>query len=183
MSEDKARAGMAALSVRIMSMALVHEQLYQSESLSRINYQGYLETLIAHLHSSYDPHRDIRISVFANGVEMSLDHAIPCGFLITELVTNALKYAFPEGWVPETGSCEIAVSAEWDGTSYTLTVADNGVGLPDDLEWTNTKTLGLLLIKMLGQHQLQGQVELDHTAGTTFRLRFAPRYDRMGQYL
>jgi two-component sensor histidine kinase len=55
-----------------------------------------------------------------------------------------------------------------------LAVADNGVGLPAGLDWTNTKTLGLALVKMLGQHQLQGRIELDRTNGTTFRLRFAP---------
>jgi two-component sensor histidine kinase len=64
------------------------------------------------------------------------------------------------------------MSPECDGAAYTLTVADNGVGLPADLDWTNTKTLGLLLVKMLGEHQLQGKIELDCTSGTTFRLRF-----------
>ncbi len=95
--------------------------------------------------------------------------------MITELVTNAFKYAFPEGR-PRTVAlrCEIAVSAEWDGVTYTLAVADNGVGLPADLDWTKTKTLGLVLVKMLGQHQLQGKIEVDCTGGTTFRLRFAP---------
>ena len=113
---------------------------------------------------------------------MGLDNAIPCGLLITELVTNAFKYAFPAG-MPCTeagaGSCEIAVSMQWDGAAYTLVVADNGVGLPAGLDWTKTKTLGLVLVKMLGQHQLQGQVELDCTCGTTFRLRFVPPIARI----
>ena len=107
---------------------------------------------------------------------MGLDNAVPCGLFITELTTNAYKYAFPAGRPrPGTGGCEIAVSAAWDGATYTLTVADNGVGLPEDLDWTNTKTLGLLLVKMLGQHQLQGTIEVDRTLGTTFRLQFTPK--------
>lgn len=107
---------------------------------------------------------------------MALDSAIPCGLFITELVTNAFKYAFPEGR-PRcgAGSCEIAVSVEWHDTVYTLTVADNGVGLPADEELQITKTLGLTLVKMLGQHQLQGKIEVDRSCGTTFRLRFSPK--------
>jgi two-component sensor histidine kinase len=108
------------------------------------------------------------------GVMMGLDIAVPCGLLITELVTNAFKYAFPAGRQPEAG-CKIDVSAKWDGSAYTLAVADNGVGLPAGLDWTNAKTLGLALVKLIGEHQLQGRIELDRTGGTTFRLRFAPR--------
>jgi two-component sensor histidine kinase len=176
LNDEPARTALAELSARIRSMALVHEQLYQSEDFSRIDFQDYLEALIAHLRSSYEQSGDIHVSVAAAGVEMDLDSAVPCGLLITELVTNALKYAFPAGRPrPGTGGCEIAVSAEWDDTAYTLTVADNGVGLPADHNWANTKTLGLLLVKMLGQHQLQGRIELDRTGGTSFRLRFTPK--------
>jgi two-component sensor histidine kinase len=104
---------------------------------------------------------------------MGLDIAVPCGLLISELVTNAIKYAFPADRPrSETIGYEIAVSMECDGAAYVLTVADNGVGLPADLDWTNTKTLGLKMVKMLGEHQLQGRIELDCTSGTKFRLRF-----------
>ena len=173
------------LSDRIRSMALVHEQLYQSEDFYRIDFQDYLEALLAHLCSSYERSGAIHVNVAAAGVEMSLDSAVPCGVLITELVTNAFKYAFPEGRPrPGADGCEISVSAEWDGASYTLVVTDNGVGLPVDLDWSKTKTMGLLLVRMLGQHQLQGRVELDRTGGTTFRLRFAPRdtHRRLGSW-
>jgi two-component sensor histidine kinase len=176
LDNQAARTALAELSARIRSMALVHEQLYQSENLSRIDFQSYLESLISHLRSSYERFGGIHVSVAAEGVEMGLDNAVPCGLLITELITNAYKYAFPAGRPrPGTGGCEIAVSAAWDGATYTLTVADNGVGLPKDLDWTNTKTLGLLLVKMLGQHQLQGTIEVDRTLGTTFRLQFTPK--------
>jgi two-component sensor histidine kinase len=176
LDNQAARTALAELSARIRSMALVHEQLYQSENLSRIDFQSYLESLISHLRSSYERFGGIHVSVAAEGVEMGLDNAVPCGLLITELITNAYKYAFPAGRPrPGTGGCEIAVSAAWDGATYTLTVADNGVGLPEDLDWTNTKTLGLLLVKMLGQHQLQGTIEVDRTLGTTFRLQFTPK--------
>ena len=175
MENEPARNAMMELSDRIRSMALVHEQLYGSEDLSRIDFQNYLNTLTANLRSSYQRFGDIHVSVDAAGVTMGLDNAVPCGLFITELVTNAFKYAFPADRPrPGNGGCEIAVSAKWDGAAYTLTVADNGVGLPAGLDWTKTKTMGLLLVKMLGQHQLQGQVKLDCTSGTRFQLRFEP---------
>ncbi|MEI6810274.1 MAG: histidine kinase dimerization/phosphoacceptor domain -containing protein [bacterium] len=179
-NDEQTRASMTELSNRIRSMSLVHEQLYQSENFARIDLQCYLDSLTAHLHSSYQSSRNIPVSVAASGIKMGIDSAVPCGLLITELVTNALKYAFPEGQTC-TGAvgCEIAVSAAWDGAAYTLTVADNGVGLPADLDWTKTRTMGLLLVKMLGQHQLRGKIEVDCTSGTTFRLRFAPQIARI----
>jgi two-component sensor histidine kinase len=171
--DEPARAAMAELSNRIRSMSLIHEQLYQSEDFSRIDFQDYLESLVNHLHLSYQRSGNIHVSVAAKGVKMALDNAVPCGLLITELVTNAFKYAFPASLpCSGAGGCEIAVSAKCYGATYTLIVADNGVGLPAGLDWTNTKTMGLLLVKMLGEHQLQGRIEVDCTNGTTFRLRF-----------
>jgi len=174
-SDESARASMMELSNRIRSMALVHEQLYQSNDFSQIDFQDYLETLCVHLRSSYHLSGDISVSVSAVGVMMGLDIAVPCGLLITELVTNSFKHGFPASrsrtWA---GGCKIDVSAQWDGIAYTLAVADNGVGLPAGLDWSNTKTMGLVLVKMLGQHQLHGRIEVDCTGGTMFRLRFAP---------
>jgi len=174
LENEPTRIALAELGARIKSMAMIHEQLYQSKVFSRIDFQIYLEELCAYLRSSYYISGDISVSVSAVGVVMSLDIAVPCGLLITELVTNAFKYAFPAGRQPEAG-CKINISAQWDGVAYTLAVADNGVGLPAGLDWSNTKTMGLVLVKMLGQHQLQGRIEVDCTGGTTFRLKFANR--------
>ena len=175
-NDEQTRTAMKELSNRIRSMLLVHEQLYRSENFARIDFQDYLNVLTAHLRSSYQSSRNIHVSVAASGIKMGLDSAVPCGLLITELVNNAFKYAFPAGQTCSGASgCEIAVSAEWDGAAYTLTVSDNGVGLPDGLDWTKTKTMGLVLVKMLGQHQLQGKIEVDYTGGTRFRLRFVPK--------
>lgn len=175
LANESARTAMTELSARIRSMSLVHEQLYQSDNLARINFQEYLETLISHLRLSYDQTGDIQVSVAATGVTMGLDNAVPCGLLVTELTTNAFKYAFPGGLGAGADRCEIAVSATWDGTAYRLEVADNGVGLPEDFDWKTTETLGLTLVGMLGEHQLQGKVELDRSKGTRFRLGFEPK--------
>lgn len=177
---------LAELRDRIRSMALVHQQLYQSDNYSRIDFQDYLDALIGHLHSAYDNRGDIQVGIAASGVEMGLDSAVPCGLLITELVTNAFKYAFPEGRPrSEAGTCQITISAAWDGTTYFLEVADNGVGLPAEIDWATSETMGLLLVRMLGRHQLQGQIEVDRSNGTAFRLQFAPRaeVERLGESL
>jgi PAS domain S-box-containing protein len=176
LADVPARACLADLSARIRSMALVHEQLYRSENFARIDFKGYLESLIAHLRSSYERSRNITVRVAGMRVFMGLDNAVPCGLFVTELVTNAFKYAFPEGRCrPGAVSCEIVVSVGWDGDTYLLEVADNGVGLPAGVDWMNTKTLGLVLVRMFGQHQLQGRIELDQDGGTAFRLRFSPK--------
>jgi two-component sensor histidine kinase len=176
LADDAAGTALEELSTRIKSMALVHEQLYQSGNLARVNFQGYLETLVAHLRWAYEKSGGIQVSIAAEGVTMGLDYAVPCGLLITELVTNTFKYAFPDGQArPGATSCQLAVAVSWDGAAYSLTVADNGVGLPAGLGWATTKTLGLTLVGMLGQHQLQGTIDLDLSGGTMFRLRFAPK--------
>jgi len=166
---------LAELGNRIRSMALVHEKLYQSDNLNRIDFHEYLQTLVAHLRHAFDPQGAIRIEVAAPGIFMDLDSAIPCGLIVSELVINALKYAFPSSQRQEASTCEISVTAASDGELYALTVADNGVGLPAGLDWATTRTLGLRLVRMLGQHQLGGQLELHGAHGTCFSLRFGSK--------
>ncbi|MBS1248372.1 MAG: hypothetical protein H6R48_1161, partial [Proteobacteria bacterium] len=167
---------LAELRNRIKSMALIHEMLYQSGPLRRVDFHDYLQALAGYLRNSLDPHGAIRLRVTAPAIWMTLDTAIPCGLIVNELVTNAFKYAFPQQRPrPGTEACEITVAADWDGKAYTLTIADNGIGIPASLDWTTTYTLGLRLVRMLGQHQLGGQIQLDGTGGTRFSLRFGPR--------
>jgi PAS domain S-box-containing protein len=163
---------------RIKSMSTIHEKLYRSASLSRIDFADYLRTFITHLRTSMNPGFEIITRQEAEGVDLSLDLAVPCGLIVNELVTNALKYAFPQGkpGVEGAKNCEILVKMSVKGTAYSLSVADNGVGFPSDLDWRHAKTLGLRLITMLGEHQLGGKVSLDRKTGTKFTLKFDPRH-------
>ena len=157
---------------RIRAMALVHEGLYKSADLAHIDLQNYIETMSAQIHAQFGADRDIRFSVQAAGVEVNLDSAVPCGLILNELLTNAFKHAFPAGWPGSgAGKCEINVIVNQEGGMNELTVADNGVGLPADLDWEKSEALGLRLIKMLSK-QLNGSIELDRSAGTVFRLKF-----------
>jgi two-component sensor histidine kinase len=167
------------LEARVRSMAIIHEMLYRSENLARINFQDYLEKLISQTRSFFLQRSDIRFSISARGVEMVLDDALPCGLIVNELITNAIKYAFPETlYGSGARGCEISVMAECEGSAYTLSVADNGIGFPANLEWTTVSTLGLHLVRMLGQHQLGGRIELDRKGGTRFVFTFVSKHRR-----
>ena len=167
------------LDARIRSMAIIHEMFHQSENLARIDFHDYLEKLISHVRMSFGPRSDIRFHVAAKGAEMVLADAMPCGLLVNELITNAIKHAFPATYSrSRLDGCEISVTAECDDGCYTLAVADNGVGLPADMDWMTTSTLGLHLVRMLGQHQLGGVLELDRAGGTRFVLKFKSKHRR-----
>jgi len=175
-SDAMAVACLQDLSARIKSMALVHERLYRSENMARINFREYLGSLVSHLCTSFAVRPRISCSVEATGVELGLDLAVPCALVINELVTNAIKHAFPAG-KPGSGSgdCEIRIMAGAEGDDITMQVADNGVGLPPGLDWRNCPSLGLRLVRMLGEYQLGGTIRLDRAEGTCFAVRFTTR--------
>ncbi len=174
------RSTIDELSGRIRSMSLVHEKLYQAESLAHIDFQEYIQTLVSYLRTSFDASR-INCEVVAHQVEIPLDLAIPCGLIINELITNALKYAFPEGRPsPGNDECLIRVTMSHENGTYTLSVADNGIGLPPGFDWNQTRTLGMILIRMLGQHQLGGSYELAQQGGTQLTLTFTARKEKTG---
>ena len=153
---------------RIESMALIHEKLYQSKDLAKINFAEYVQDLVDSLLSSYEIDSD-RISTKLNVDDslLSLDAAIPCGLIINELVLNSLKHAFPLGT-----KGEIFITLTKVGNSFTLSVGDNGIGLPVELDFQNTKSLGLQLVNALTS-QLAGTIELNNNGGIEFKLNFS----------
>lgn len=161
---------------RVRSMALIHETLYRSENLARVDFSLYIENLCAHLFRAFgvDPARIQLISRVA-GVALGLDEAVPCGLIINELVSNALKHAFPG---ERAGQITLELRAEADG-QRTLRVADNGVGLPAGLDFRRVDTLGLKLVFNLAD-QLNGTLAWEQDDGTTFRLSFRGPLPRGG---
>jgi PAS domain S-box-containing protein len=145
---------------RIQSMALLHENLYKSQDLEKVNFRDYAESLVKGLVRSY---RNLGVSLVmdVDDVFLSVDIAVPCGLIMNELVSNALKYAFPE----RTGTITVKFH-DIDGR-YELIVADDGVGMPD-IDFRNTETLGLGLVVMLAEDQLDGTVNLIRNKGTEF---------------
>jgi two-component sensor histidine kinase len=159
---------------RIQTMALVHEKLYRSKDIASIDFTSYMEDLLSFLFSSYEGGTG-RISLLMDigKVALDIDWAIPCGLIINELVSNALKYAFPDDRRGEIAICFAVDEDDW----ITFKVADNGIGLPPALDPWRTETLGLQLVRLLVR-QLQGEISLAQQGGTTFTIRFWGRRAR-----
>lgn len=163
------------LASRIRSMGLIHEKLYCADDLSRIDFQAYVQALISHLRTSFASPR-ILCQVEAERMYMPLDLAMPCGMIINELVTNAMKYAFPQGEpAPGQDDCRILVRITIEDDAYILCVADNGAGLPSGFDWSRANTMGLTLVHMIGCHQLGGSYALDQEGGLKVTLRFSEK--------
>ena len=181
--EDVAR--FRDLESRIRSMSLVHESLYHSRSFSRINVQTYVEDLVQHLIQSYGPRAEIRWEIRMGDVVLPIDTAIHCGLIITEIVTNSLKYAFPEGWScrKERGEeCRISLSMNEKDGFIILNASDNGRGIPPGTVVPGPRSLGLSLIRILAKNQLHGDLEMDTTHGTSFVVRFVKKPDRESDF-
>lgn len=154
---------------RVYSMALLHESLYQSENLSQIDFPEYVRQLADHLFRSYGVAPDrIHLHTELDLISLHMDTAVPCGLIINELVSNSLKYAFPEG---REGEIRIGLHGQPAGMAKLL-VADNGIGLKSEIDWTTTRSLGLRLVRSLAQ-QLGGQLEVRSGTGTSVQLIFS----------
>ncbi|CAJ36932.1 histidine kinase N-terminal 7TM domain-containing protein [Methanocella arvoryzae] len=150
---------------RIKSMALVHEQLYKSRDLSNIDIAEYLNSLINNISRSYNQASGrVTLRTDIETINVDIDRAVPIGIIVTELVSNAYKYAFPEA-----REGEIWVELRRDGGKIMLTISDNGVGLPEGLEIGKTGTLGLQLVEMLTQ-QIDGELEIGKGERTEFKI-------------
>jgi PAS domain S-box-containing protein len=155
---------------RIRSMALIHEKLYDSKDFTRIDLAGYVRTLSQELFQAYKINPgEIDLIIQTDGaVYVDISKAIPCGLILNELISNALKHAFPGN---EPGKLEIIIRETKD-TEVEILVRDNGLGIPDDVDIHKPQTMGLHLVNGLVIHQLDGQIEVIRDAGTEFRIKF-----------
>ncbi len=152
---------------RILSMALIHEQLYSTGNLKEINAQIYLRNLTQILISMYN-NTQITLDLAIDSLHLGLDLAIPCGLIVCELISNAFKYAFPN---QAEGEITIRLS-QLGSKTYELSVKDNGIGLPATVDIANCPTLGLSLVWDLSTKQLDGTLTLNQDQGTEFLIRF-----------
>lgn len=151
---------------RIKAMASIHERLYSNDSFSKIKFSEYAENLAKDLVQTYDLGRKIDLICSFDEVFLNLNQAIPCGLIINELISNALKYAFKGE-----GKGTISLSVKELESSLMLSVKDDGVGIPEEIDYLNTDSLGLQLVNTLVK-QIEGELELDNTGGTNFIIRF-----------
>jgi two-component sensor histidine kinase len=161
---------------RVLSMALIHEKLYRSADLAHVDFKEYLQSLTRSIAETYNqPHVVLSVEMM-EPVALDVNVGIPCGLIVNELLTNALKYAFPEG---RAGRIRVGISSNGDG-SHVLFVADNGIGFPVDLDFRATSSLGLQLVNGLAA-QIRGQVELSRQDGTRFSITFPGTPERKGE--
>ncbi len=153
---------------RIRSMALIHERLYKSENLSRIKAQEYINNLIDYLEATYDSQAgNIKLKTNVQNILLNLDTAIPCGLIINELVSNSMKYAFPG---EQAGTIEVSLLVS-SADSISLSVKDDGIGIPADLTIENSPSLGLQLVYLLAK-QINGTLITERENGTRVELVF-----------
>ena len=160
---------------RVKSIALIHEKLYQSENLSKINFAEYIPQLASDLYRSYEISPFIDLEVDVDNVLLDINKALPCGLIINELITNSIKHAFPdeisESEFNVNKKGKICINFHYNGDMYEMRVSDNGIGYPENLDLKNTETLGLRLVNSL-KDQLNSEVEIKNNNGAFFMLTF-----------
>jgi two-component sensor histidine kinase/PAS domain-containing protein len=162
-------AALADTKARLFSMSLLHEMLYRSGRMDRVDVKGYLGSLCGHLEQSLGmPAQGVQIlSRLPDALTLEIDQAVPCGLIVSELVSNAIKHAFPGA---RQGEIMVELVVE-EPDSITLCVADNGLGLPDGLKIDQVVTVGLTLVNALTR-QLGGTLDILRERGTRFVIRF-----------
>jgi len=166
-NEDKIAKKLIECQDRVKSFALVHEQLYKSENLASIDFTTYAQKLINNLMESYmNMMESIEVMIESDDLSMSVDKAIPCGLIINELVSNSFKHAFPDGrrgWI----RIKVLKSEE----IYVLSVKDNGIGIPDEVNIFEIDSMGMNIIRALTR-QIHGEISLSKINGTEVTIEF-----------
>ncbi|MBI4813898.1 MAG: PAS domain S-box protein [Methanobacterium sp.] len=152
---------------RARSMALIHDRLYQSSHLKSIDIGEYIQTLASDLFRTYATDSDrVKLNFNVEEVMIDINTMIPLGLIVNELLSNCLKHAFPND-----RSGQIDIGFHYNHPKYRLTVTDNGVGFPENIDYKNTKSLGLRLVNILTD-QIDGNIELKRDKGTEFTIEF-----------
>jgi len=154
---------------RVKSMVLIHERLYQSRDFARVDFAEYVHGLTNHLLSLHKIGPEtVKLDINIKDIFLDLSTAIPCGLIVNELVSNSLRHAFLDGGK---GKIKIVMKSLKEN-EVEMIVSDNGVGLPEDVDFKKTESLGLHLVTILAEDQLRGTIKLDKTKGTRFEIKF-----------
>ncbi|MCX9085912.1 MAG: ATP-binding protein [Candidatus Methanoperedens sp.] len=153
---------------RILSIALIHEKLYQSKNFESVDVKDYIHELASNLLNSYGRTGNIKLEIDVENITLDINNSVPCGLIINELLMNSLKYAFPNG---RQGTIKITFKQK-DNNMLQLTISDDGVGFPKDLDIRNTESLGLRLVSNLAESQLHDEIILNRDSGTEFQINF-----------
>lgn len=155
---------------RIKSMAFIHEKLYQSKNFDKVDFSDYVSNLLKNLFYSYGLKDQIKAEINTENIMLNMNYAIPCGLIISELIANSIKYAFPEDKIKYSNK-KINVSLKNENELFLLSVSDNGQGLSENIDISKTETLGLQLVQLLTA-QMNGNLEIKNNNGLTFKISF-----------
>ena len=167
--DEKAQRILLELQEQIRTISVIYQELFQNQRLSRVPMQSYLELLVSYLLKTFQGRNNLRVEVDCRNTVLDAELAMPCGLIVNELVTNALKYAFPPDFQER---AYITVKLWKEGDLCTLEIADNGKGLPDSYDSGNPTSIGLHLVKLWAKNQMKGSLNIDNTNGTVFTINF-----------
>jgi PAS domain S-box-containing protein len=167
MNDEKLTAVLMDSKNRVQSMSMIHETLYQSESLSSIDMNIYLSKLSRAVAQNFTIGSRTNLKIESGNIMIGAKQASPVGLIVNELITNSFKYAFPDN---QEG--EIKISLQELENQIELEYSDNGIGIPDGLDWKNTKSMGLNLVKILAERQLSGSINMENNNGAKFTIKF-----------
>jgi two-component sensor histidine kinase len=168
LQDDNALSAIRESQQRVYAISLIHQNLYKSDNIARIEMPAYVREVVEYLIDSFGAGDHVRYQASIEPVGIDLTVAVPLGLIINEAVTNSLKYAFPGG---RPGLIAVTL-AEADEQHFLLTVADNGIGLGEDFDFSGCRTLGMILMKGLSR-QLRGTFKLESADGLTIRVLFS----------
>ena len=153
---------------RLHSMALIHEQLYKSKNLKQLNFGNYLDVLTKKLSDSYDTsEQGVKIIMDVEPISLSLETAHTCGLIVNELIANSLEHAF----TGRKGGHIWLELKQFEGCGMILRIKDDGTGMPDNIDFFNSDSLGLKLVRILTR-QLEGNLDIEKNQGTCFTIKF-----------
>jgi len=164
---DQAKSALMDSKNRVQSMSAIHETLYQSENFSAVDMETYLSDLAGTVAQNYTNGSKINLVIEAKNILIVAKQASPVGLIVNEMITNSFKYAFPDD---QKG--EIKISLQKMEDQIELVYSDNGIGIPENFDWKNTKSMGLNLIKILSENQLDGTIDMESNNGTKFTIKF-----------
>jgi two-component sensor histidine kinase/HAMP domain-containing protein len=166
-NDERLKAALTDSQNRVQSISAIHETLYQSENLSSIDLNTYLPKLARSVAQNHIIDSKVNLKIEAEDIVIGVKQASILGLIVNELITNSYKYAFPDR---QEGEIKIRLQKIED--QIELEYADNGIGVPKDFDWENIKSMGLSLVKLLGEDQLGGSIRLNRDKGTCFIIKF-----------
>ncbi len=168
MNDEKLTEALMDSRNRVQTMSIIHETLYQSDNLSSINMETYLSKLSRSVAQNYRINNKVNQKIEAeDNILVGAKQASPLGLIVNELITNSFKHAFPDN-----REGEIKISLQKTEDQIELEYADDGIGIPEDFNWKNTKSMGLNLVKILAENQLDGSIDMENKNGTKFIIKF-----------